>query len=68
MGQACVITVDNKLKEKISKMFEGKSRNEISEMNVLTESEIHYIPDISRITEKENYLRNLNMKSKKEKK
>lgn len=54
MGQACVVTIDNQIKEIVKKELEGKSRNEISELNILTEGEIHYIPDMEKITQKRN--------------
>ena len=52
MGKACIITLDDEIKPIVEKEFKNKTRNEISELNVLTESEIHYIPDITRITAK----------------
>lgn len=55
IGQSCVITVDKRIKNKIEKKLKGKTRNEISEMNIFIESEIHYIPDTSRITNKKEF-------------
>lgn len=56
MGQACVITIDNKIKEIVKKELDGKTRNEISELNILTEAEIHYIPDMDRMIQKRTLL------------
>lgn len=53
MGQACVISIDDEIKEKVQKALDGKSRNEIDEIRVLTETEIHYIPDLDRMIKKD---------------
>ena len=53
MGQACVISIDDEIKEKVKKALDGKSRNEIDEIGVLTETEIHYIPDLDRMIKKD---------------
>lgn len=53
MGQLCIISVDNEIRNKVKKVLEGKSRNEIDGTRIMTESEIHYIPDIDRIVKKE---------------
>lgn len=53
MGQACVISIDDEIKEKVKKALDGKSRNEIDEIRVLTETEIHYIPDLDRMIKKD---------------
>lgn len=52
MGQAYVITIDNEIKEIVKKELDGKTRNEMSESNILIESEIHYIPDVEKILKK----------------
>lgn len=52
MGQSCVIMIDKRIKDKVEKILKGKTRNEISAMNIFKESEIHYIPDGNRITNK----------------
>lgn len=52
MGQACIVTIDDEIREIVEKELNGKTRNEIAELNILTEAEIHYIPDIAKITEK----------------
>lgn len=53
MGQSCVISLDDEIKDKVQKVLEGKTRNEIDEARVMTESEIHYIPDMDRMIKKE---------------
>ena len=53
MGQACVISLDDDIKDKVQKALEGKTRNEIDEARIMNESEIHYIPDIDRMIKKE---------------
>lgn len=53
MGKACIISLDDNIKVKVEKALENKTRNEISECNVMIEGEIHYIPDINKMFKRE---------------